>query len=48
MENLSADDLVAEIDISEREVSPGPYNLPVKITARAKGWFGRRANIPQW
>ncbi len=37
MENLSAEDLVAEIDISEREVSPGPYNLPVKITAPGKG-----------
>lgn len=37
METLSADDLVAEIDISEREVSPGPYNLPVKIVAPKKG-----------
>ncbi len=37
MGNLSAEDLVAEIDISEREVSPGPYNLPVKITAPGKG-----------
>ena len=34
---VSADDLVAEIDISEREVSPGPYNLPVKIVAPKKG-----------
>lgn len=37
MGTLSADDLVAEIDISEREVSPGPYNLPVKIVAPKKG-----------
>lgn len=37
MKTLSADDLVAEIDISEREVSPGPYNLPVKIVAPGKG-----------
>lgn len=37
MGTLSADDLVAEIDISEREVSPGPYNLPVKIAAPKKG-----------
>ncbi|MEM1483980.1 CdaR family protein [Oscillospiraceae bacterium PP1C4] len=37
MKALSAKDLVAEIDISEREVTPGPYNLPVHISAPGKG-----------
>lgn len=37
MGTLSAKDLIAEIDISEREVTPGPYNLPVHISAPGKG-----------
>ncbi len=37
METLSAKDLIAEIDISEREVTPGPYSLPVHISAPGKG-----------
>ena len=31
METLSSQDIVAEVDLSEREVAPGPYNLPVHI-----------------
>ncbi len=37
MQTLSASDLVAEIDLSARDVTPGPYNLPVRISAPNKG-----------
>ncbi|MGI5967448.1 CdaR family protein [Anaerotruncus rubiinfantis] len=37
METLTSDDLVAEVDISDREITPGPYNLPVRISAPSKG-----------
>ena len=30
-------DLVAEIDLSDRDVVPGPFSLPVKISAPGKG-----------
>ena len=37
MQNLSASDLVAEIDFSSWELTPGPYSPPVSIYAPGKG-----------
>lgn len=38
LETLTAQDLVAEIDLSNKEPSTGPYNLPVTISAPGKGF----------
>lgn len=35
--NVTSDDIVAEIDFSEREIVSGSYNLPVKISVPGKG-----------
>ena len=37
LETLMGSDLVAEIDLSDRDVVPGPFSLPVKISAPGKG-----------
>lgn len=37
LETLTADDIVAEIDLSERELLPGQYTYPVKISAPGRG-----------
>ena len=37
LEALSGSDLIAEIDLSEKDVSPGPYSWPVHISAPGKG-----------
>lgn len=37
LENLTADDIVVEAVLSDRELAPGQYNYPVKISAPGKG-----------
>ena len=38
MATLSGSDLVAEVDMSTKDVSsPGPYTMPVRISAPGKG-----------
>lgn len=37
IETMTADDIVAEIDLSEREIVNGSYNFPVKISVPGKG-----------
>lgn len=37
MENITADDIVAELDLSEREITSGQYNYPVKISVPGAG-----------
>ena len=38
LETLTAQDIVAEIDLSNKELATGPYNLPVTISAPGKGF----------
>lgn len=38
LETLTAQDIVAEADLSNKEPSSGPYNLPVTISAPGKGF----------
>lgn len=37
LESMTSDDIVMEIDLSEREVTPGSYQIPVKISVPGKG-----------
>jgi Uncharacterized protein conserved in bacteria len=37
IESLAADDVVVQVDLSERELSPGQHYYPVKITVPTKG-----------
>ena len=37
LESMTADDIVAEIDLSEREIVSGSYPMPVKISVPGKG-----------
>ncbi|HIX66059.1 MAG TPA: hypothetical protein H9736_07400 [Candidatus Anaerotruncus excrementipullorum] len=37
LETLMGSDLVATVDLSDRDVVPGPFSLPVKISAPGKG-----------
>lgn len=48
LETLTAQDLVAELDLSNREPSTGPYNLPVSISVPGKGlvWAVDGSNGP--
>jgi len=38
LESLTADDIVAEIDLSERNVQPGQFSVPLKIYMPTKGF----------
>jgi len=38
IEELSADDIIATIDLSERVISPGQFRLPVRISAPTRGF----------
>lgn len=37
LETMTADDIVAEVDLADREITPGQSNFPVKISAPSKG-----------
>lgn len=37
LETMTAADIVAEIDLSEREIASGSYNFPVKLSVPGKG-----------
>jgi hypothetical protein len=45
LEGMTADDVVAQVDLSEKELTPGQYKYPVKISVPTKGLVWPRASI---